>query len=154
MINQGSANGTCGYYSKWKSCCIELCATHKSTIVCCMSDLNCVSCFQLRLYWSCLSERLSFDSGVGWVKQDHQRWGYITVTQMEQSVYLAIRKDKNTKKRQNQRNGEDGFLFFAASLRTFGAQVGRIQNVFFTLFCLFVNLRERCKKTRKKTNTC
>ena len=34
-----------------------------------------------------------------WNKQDHQRWGYITVTHMEQSVYLAIWKDLNKKKR-------------------------------------------------------
>ena len=33
------------------------------------------------------------------LKQDHQRWGYITVTHMEQPAYLAIWKDLNKKKR-------------------------------------------------------
>ena len=32
-------------------------------------------------------------------EQDHQRWGYSTVTHMEQPVYLAKWKDLNTKKR-------------------------------------------------------
>ena len=32
-------------------------------------------------------------------KQDHQRWGYSTVTHMEQPVYLAIWKDLSQKKR-------------------------------------------------------
>ena len=47
-------------------------------------------------------------------KQDHQKWGYSTVTHMEQSVYLAKWKDLNKqerkehRKRLNHRNGEDG----------------------------------------------
>ena len=32
-------------------------------------------------------------------EQDHQRWGYITVTHLEQPVYLAIWKDLNKEKR-------------------------------------------------------
>ena len=36
-------------------------------------------------------------------QQDHQRWGYSTVTHMEQSVNLAIWKDLNKKKRKGQR---------------------------------------------------
>ena len=36
-------------------------------------------------------------------KQDHQRWGYSTVTHMEQPVYLAIWKDLNKKKRREHR---------------------------------------------------
>ena len=47
-------------------------------------------------------------------EQDHQRWGYSTVTHMEKPVYMAIWKDlknerkKNTAKRLNHRNGKDG----------------------------------------------
>ena len=37
------------------------------------------------------------------VKQDHQRWGYSTVTHLEQPVYLAIWKDLNKKKRKEHR---------------------------------------------------
>ena len=36
-------------------------------------------------------------------QQDHQRWGYSTVTHMEQPVYLAIWKDLNKKKRKEHR---------------------------------------------------
>ena len=36
-------------------------------------------------------------------KQDHQRWGYSTVTHVEQPVYLAIWKDLSKKKRKVQR---------------------------------------------------
>ena len=36
-------------------------------------------------------------------KQDHQRWGYITVTHMEQPVYLAIWKELDKKKRKGHR---------------------------------------------------
>ena len=48
------------------------------------------------------------------LKQDHQIWGYSTVTHMEQPVHLARWKDLNKKKRKehrkklNHRNGEDG----------------------------------------------
>ena len=71
-------------------------------------------------------------------KQDHQRWGYSTVTHLEQPVSLAILKDfnkeeekKNTEKRLNHRHGEDGPVipFFDAGLRTFGAQVLHVHNV-------------------------
>ena len=37
------------------------------------------------------------------VKQDHQRWGYSTVTHLEQPVYLAIWKDLNKEKRKEHR---------------------------------------------------
>ena len=84
------------------------------------------------------------------IKQDHQRWGYSTVTHMEQSVYLAIWKDLNKKKikehrkKIEHRNGEGGwaFSFFAASFRAFGAQAGRKLNIFAPLFGLFVNFRQ------------
>ena len=51
------------------------------------------------------------------LKQNHQRWGYSTVTHLEQSVYLAIWKDLDKEKRKehrkklNDRNGEDGRAF-------------------------------------------
>ena len=90
----------------------------------------------------------AFMDAYGSKKQDHQRWGYSTVTHMEQPVYLAIWKDLNKKKRKehrkrlNHRNGEDGwaFPFFIASLRAFGAQA--VLYVFFPLFCLFINFRQ------------
>jgi hypothetical protein len=74
-------------------------------------------------------------------KQDHQRWGYSTVTHLEQPVYLPTwkdlkkRKEKNTEKRLNQRSGEDGraFPFFPSDLRAFGAQAVRLQTVFFPM---------------------
>ena len=36
------------------------------------------------------------------LKQDHQRWGYSTVTHLEQPVFLATWKDLNKKKRKEQ----------------------------------------------------
>ena len=74
-------------------------------------------------------------------KQDHQRWGYSTVTHLEQLVYLVKWKDlnkekrNNTEKRLNNRNREDGraFPFLSAGLRAFGAQAVRLQNVFFPM---------------------
>ena len=36
-------------------------------------------------------------------KQDHQRWGYSTVTHLEQPVYLATWKDLNKEKRKEHR---------------------------------------------------
>ena len=66
-------------------------------------------------------------------QQDHQRWGYSTVTHLEQFVHLATWKDlnrekkKNTEKRLNHGNGEDGraFPFFSASVCAFGAHFRR-----------------------------
>ena len=38
------------------------------------------------------------------LKQDHQRWGYSTVIQLEKTIYLAIWKDLNKEKRKEQGN--------------------------------------------------
>ena len=37
------------------------------------------------------------------IKKDHQRWGYSTVTHLEQPIYLAIWKDLKKEKRKEQR---------------------------------------------------
>ena len=75
-------------------------------------------------------------------KQDHQRWGYIApwliwknLSTWPHGKIWTERKEKNTEKRLNHRNGEDGqtFPFFSAGLRAFGAQAVRLQNVFFPI---------------------
>ena len=40
---------------------------------------------------------------IGKIEQDHERWGYSTVTHLEQPVYLAVWKDLNKEKRKNKK---------------------------------------------------
>ena len=85
------------------------------------------------------------------MKQDHQRWGYSTVTHMEQPVYLAIWKDKNKKEKKRTQKIDwtiemgrmvERFLFL---LQAFAPSALRLEvyKIYFPfLFYLFVNFRQ------------
>ena len=81
-----------------------------------------------------------------YVKQDHQRWGYSTVTHMEQPVYLAIWKDLNKNKRkEHKKKGwtiEMGRMVerFPFLLQAFAPSALRLYWMYFSLFFVCLSI--------------
>ena len=80
------------------------------------------------------------------LKQDHQRWGYITVTHMEQPVYLAIWKDLNKNKRKEHKKKdwtiEMGRMVerFPFLLQAFAPSALRLYWMYFSLFFVCLSI--------------